>query len=87
MDRGRAERLGRVGEVADEDLGAVVAGLVPGSGGLTPDVATVRIRARRVPGCDLGSMAAESVGVRYAVSDVLRVRGSRSGRTRTAPRL
>lgn len=71
-----AERLGLSGEVAADDLRAVLAGLAPGSGGLTPDGATVRTHARRVPGFDVTLKAPKSVSVLYAVSDDPRVQGT-----------
>ena len=71
-----AERLGLSGEVAPDDLRAVLAGMAPGSGGLTPDGATVRTHARRVPGFDLTFKAPKSVSVLYAVSDDPRVQGA-----------
>lgn len=71
-----AERLGLSGEVAPDDLRAVLAGLAPGSGGLTPDGATVRTHARRVPGFDVTLKAPKSVSVLYAVSDDPRVQGA-----------
>jgi conjugative relaxase-like TrwC/TraI family protein len=71
-----AEALGLEGEVAPEDLRAVLAGLAPGSGGLTPDGTTLRTRAARVPGFDLTFKAPKSVSVLYAVSDDPRVQGA-----------
>ncbi|MGE3689386.1 MAG: MobF family relaxase [Acidimicrobiia bacterium] len=71
-----AERLGLSGDVAPDDLRAVLAGLAPGSGGLTPDGATVRTHARRVPGFDVTLKAPKSVSVLYAVSDDPRVQGA-----------
>lgn len=71
-----AERLGLDGEVQAEDLRAVLAGLAPGSGGLTPDDGLVRTNARRVPGFDLTFKAPKSVSVLYAVSDDPRVQGA-----------
>ena len=71
-----AERLGLAGEVDADDLRAVLAGLAPGSGGLTPDGTTVRTHARRVPGFDLTFKAPKSVSVLYAVSDDPRVQGA-----------
>jgi len=71
-----AERLGLAGEVDPDDLRAVLAGLAPGSGGLTPDGTTVRTHARRVPGFDLTFKTPKSVSVLYAVSDDPRVQGA-----------
>ena len=50
---GGAERLGLAGHVAPDDLRAVLAGLRPGTGGLTPTGDTMRPPPRRVPGFDL----------------------------------
>ena len=47
---GGADRLGLAGQVAPDDLRAVLAGLRPGTGGLTPNGDTVRPHPRRVPG-------------------------------------
>lgn len=71
-----AERLGLSGEVAADDLRAVLAGIAPGSGGFTPDGATIRPHPKRVPGFDLTFKAAKSVSVLYAVSDDPRVQGA-----------
>lgn len=71
-----AERLGLAGEVDPDDLRAVLAGLAPGSGGLTPDGSTVRTHVRRVPGFDLTFKTPKSVSVLYAVSDDPRVQGA-----------
>ena len=71
-----AERLGLAGEVDADDLRAVLAGMAPGSGGLTPDGSTVRTHRRRVPGFDLTFKAPKSVSVLYAVSDDPRVQGA-----------
>ncbi|MGE3836243.1 MAG: MobF family relaxase, partial [Acidimicrobiia bacterium] len=71
-----AERLGLDGPVVADDLRAVLAGMAPGSGGLTPDGATVRAHVRRVPGFDLTFKAPKSVSVLYAVSDDPRVQGA-----------
>jgi conjugative relaxase-like TrwC/TraI family protein len=71
-----AERLGLAGEVDPDDLRAVLAGLAPGSGGLTPDGGTVRTHARRVPGFDLTFKVPKSVSVLHAVSDDPRVQGA-----------
>lgn len=71
-----AERLGLEGPVAADDLRAVLAGMAPGSGGLTPDGSTVRTHVRRVPGFDLTWKAPKSVSALYAVSDDPRVQGA-----------
>lgn len=71
-----AERLGLDGPVAADDLRAVLAGMAPGSGGLTPDGSTVRTHVRRVPGFDLTWKVPKSVSVLYAVSDDPRVQGA-----------
>ena len=71
-----AERLGLAGEVAPEDLRAVLAGMAPGSGGLTPNGETIRPHPRRVPGFDLTFKTPKSVSALYAVSDDPRVQGA-----------
>ncbi|MGE3446683.1 MAG: MobF family relaxase [Microbacteriaceae bacterium] len=71
-----AERLGLDGAVSPDDLRAVLAGMAPGSGGLTPDGSTVRTHVRRVPGFDLTFKAPKSVSVLYGVSDDPRVQGA-----------
>lgn len=71
-----AERLGLSGEVAPDDLRAVLAGMAPGSGGLTPNGETIRPHPRRVPGFDLTFKTPKSVSVLYAVSDDPRVQGA-----------
>ncbi|MEW6155713.1 MAG: MobF family relaxase [Actinomycetota bacterium] len=68
--------LGLDGEVDPDDLRAVLAGLAPGSGGLTPNGDTLRAHARRVPGFDLTFKAPKSVSVLYAVSDDPRVQAA-----------
>ena len=73
---GGAERLGLVGQVAGDDLRAVLAGIAPGTGGLTPNGETIRPHPRRVPGFDLTFKAPKSVSVLYAVSDDPRVQGA-----------
>ena len=50
---GGAERLALAGEVVADDLRAVLAGLAPGTGGLTPNGEVQRPRKSRVPGFDL----------------------------------
>ena len=76
MGRRRRERLGLEGEVTADDLRAVLAGMAPGTGGLTPDGETIRTHPRRVPGFDLTFKAPKSVSVLYAVSDDPRVQGA-----------
>ena len=61
-----AERLGLDGEVDPDDLRAVLAGIAPGTGGLTPNGETPRPHPRRVPGFDLTFKAPKSVSVLYA---------------------
>ena len=71
-----AERLGLSGKVAADDLRAVLAGMAPGTGGLTPNGETIRPHPRRVPGFDLTFKAPKSVSVLYAVTDDPRVQGA-----------
>jgi conjugative relaxase-like TrwC/TraI family protein len=71
-----AERLGLDGEVSGDDLRAVLAGIRPGTGGLTPNGETIHPHPRRVPGFDLTFKAPKSVSVLYAVSDDPRVQGA-----------
>jgi conjugative relaxase-like TrwC/TraI family protein len=71
-----AERLGLVGDVDADDLRAVLAGMAPGTGGLTPDGATIRPHPRRVPGFDATFKPPKSASVLYAVSDDPRVQGA-----------
>lgn len=73
---GGAERLGLAGHVAPDDLRAVLAGLRPGTGGLTPNGQTLRPHPRRVPGFDLTFKSPKSASVLYAVSDDPRVQGA-----------
>ena len=54
----------------------MLAGLAPGTGGLTPNGETLRTHVRRVPGFDLTFKAPKSVSVLYAVSDDPRVQGA-----------
>lgn len=70
-----AERLGLDDPVSADDLRAVLAGIAPGTGGLTPNGETLRTHPRRVPGFDLTFKAPKSVSVLYAVSDDPRVQG------------
>lgn len=75
--RGRgAERLGLDGEVAADDLRAVLAGLAPGTGGLTPNGTPLRAHVQRVPGFDLCFKVPKSASVLYAVSDDPGVQGA-----------
>ncbi|MDQ6840356.1 MAG: relaxase domain-containing protein, partial [Actinomycetota bacterium] len=71
-----AERLGLVGEVNGDDLRAVLAGMAPASGGLSPNGEEIRPHRRRVPGFDLTFKAPKSLSVLYAVSDDPRVQGA-----------
>lgn len=73
---GGARRLGLDGEVVAEDLQAVLAGLAPGVGGLTPNGDRQHPHPRRVPGFDLTFKAPKSASVLYAVSDDPRVQGA-----------
>jgi conjugative relaxase-like TrwC/TraI family protein len=71
-----AERLGLVDEVDGDDLRALLAGMAPGTGGLTPNGEEIRPHPRRVPGFDLTWKAPKSLSVLYAVSDDPRVQGA-----------
>ena len=71
-----AERLGLSGDVTPDDLRAVLAGMAPGTGGLTPNGETIRPHPRRVPGFDLTFKTPKSVSVLYAVTDDPRVQGA-----------
>jgi len=71
-----AEHLGLAGEVGAEDLRAVLAGIDPRTGGLSPNGEEIRPHARRVPGFDLTFKAPKSVSVLYGVSDDPRVQGA-----------
>jgi conjugative relaxase-like TrwC/TraI family protein len=73
---GGAKRLDLDGEVAADDLRAVLAGLAPGNGGLTPNGERQHPHPRRVPGFDLTFKAPKSASVLYAVSDDPRVQGA-----------
>ncbi|MGB8858185.1 MAG: MobF family relaxase, partial [Ilumatobacteraceae bacterium] len=73
---GGAKRLGLDGDVMAEDLQAVLAGLAPGVGGLTPNGDRQHPHPRRVPGFDLTFKAPKSASVLYAVSDDPRVQGA-----------
>ncbi|MCU0310712.1 MAG: relaxase domain-containing protein [Acidimicrobiales bacterium] len=68
--------LGLDGEVAGDDLRAVLAGMQPGTGGLSPNNETIRPHPRRVPGFDLTFKAPKSASVLYAISDDPRVQGA-----------
>src|SRR5207248_686742 len=71
-----ADRLGLGGEVDGEDLRAVLAGIEPGTGGLSPNGETIHPHPRRVPGFDLTFKTPKSVSVLYAISDDPRVQGA-----------
>lgn len=73
---GSAVRLGLTGRVGPDDLRAVLAGIRPGTGGLTPNGDAIRPHPRRVPGFDLTFKAPKSASVLYAVSDDPRVQGA-----------
>jgi conjugative relaxase-like TrwC/TraI family protein len=73
---GSAAHLGLVGQVTPDDLRAVLAGIRPGSGGLSPNGDEIRPHPRRVPGFDLTFKAPKSASVLYAVSDDPRVQGA-----------
>jgi conjugative relaxase-like TrwC/TraI family protein len=69
-------RLDLIGDVVPSDLQAVLAGLRPGAGGLSPNDDRHRSHPRRVPGFDLTFKAPKSASVLYAVSDDPRVQGA-----------
>lgn len=71
-----AELLGLDGEVEPDDLRAVLAGIAPATGGLTPNGETPHPHPRRVPGFDLTFKAPKSVSVLYGVSDDPRVQAA-----------
>ena len=71
-----ATRLGLHGEVGGDDLRAVLAGIAPATGGLSPNEEPIRPHPRRVPGFDLTFKAPKSVSVLYAVTDDPRVQGA-----------
>ena len=73
---GSAARLGLPGEVSADDLQAVLAGIAPGTGGLSPNGTAPAAHKRRVPGFDLTFKAPKSASVLYAVSDDPRVQGA-----------
>jgi conjugative relaxase-like TrwC/TraI family protein len=64
------------GDVDPDDLRAVLAGLLPGGGGLTPNGTHPVAHPRRVPGFDLTFKVPKSVSVLYAVSDDPRIQGA-----------
>lgn len=45
-----AEQLGLVGEVDGDDLRALLGGMAPGAGGLSPNGEEIKPHPRRVPG-------------------------------------
>ena len=65
-----AHTLGLDGEVVDNDLRAMLAGLAPGTG-LTPNGTELQAHPRRVPGFDFTFAVPKSVSVAYAVADPL----------------
>ncbi len=71
-----SETLGLGGDVEPDDLRAVLAGLMPTGGGLTPNGTPPIAHPRRVPGFDLTFKVPKSVSVLYAVSDDPRVQGA-----------
>jgi conjugative relaxase-like TrwC/TraI family protein len=73
---GGAARLALEGDVDPDDLRAILAGLGPGWGGVTPNGDGPRPHRRRVPGFDLTFKAPKSASVLYAVSDDPRVQGA-----------
>lgn len=73
---GGASRLGLDGVVEADDLRAVLAGLAPGQGGLTPNGTQPRPHPRRAPGFDLTFKAPKSASVLYAVSDDPRIQAA-----------
>ena len=66
---GGAAKLSLRGEVAADDLRAVLAGMRPGSGGLSPGGTPIRPTRNRVPGFDATFKVPKSASVLYAVSD------------------
>ncbi len=60
--------LGLVGDVAADELRAVLAGLAPGTG-LTPNGTRLSSHSRRVPGFDLTFAVPKSVSVLWALGD------------------
>ncbi len=71
-----ARQLGLDGPVAGDDLRAILAGLAPGKGGVTPNEEQIHPHPRRVPGFDLTFKVPKSVSVLYGVSDDPRVQGA-----------
>ena len=73
---GGAAKLGLADTVDADDLRAVLAGLAPRNGGLTPNGTTPVPHPRRAPGFDLTFKAPKSASVLYAVSDDPRVQAA-----------
>jgi conjugative relaxase-like TrwC/TraI family protein len=73
---GGAAKLGLADTVDADDLRAVLAGLAPHNGGLTPNGTTPVPHPRRAPGFDLTFKAPKSASVLYAVSDDPRVQAA-----------
>lgn len=73
---GGAHELALCGTVAADDLRAVLAGIAPDRGGLTPNGTQPRPHPRRAPGFDLTFKAPKSASVLYAVSDDPRVQAA-----------
>jgi conjugative relaxase-like TrwC/TraI family protein len=73
---GGAARLDLAGVVDADDLRAVLAGMAPGNGGLTPNGTQPRPHPRRAPGFDLTFKAPKSASVLYAVSDDPRIQAA-----------
>jgi conjugative relaxase-like TrwC/TraI family protein len=63
-----ASALGLDGDVEGEDLRAVLAGLMPGTG-LTPNGGRLRVWKGRIPGFDVTFSVPKSVSVVYALGD------------------
>jgi conjugative relaxase-like TrwC/TraI family protein len=81
-----AQRLDLTGAVEGSDLRAVLAGIAPNTGGLSPNGEEIRPYARRVPGFDLTFKAPKSVSVLCAISDDPRVQGAIIDASETALR-
>ena len=73
---GGAAKLGLADTVDADDLRAVLAGLAPHNGGLTPNGTAPVPHPRRAPGFDLTFKAPKSASVLYAVSDDPRVQAA-----------
>ena len=73
---GGAAKLGLADTVDADDLRAVLAGLAPRNGGLTPNGTIPVPHPRRAPGFDLTFKAPKSASVLYAVSDDPRVQAA-----------